>query len=138
MREKLTFKGDSWRVQIAVWDFRNCIPALRKEQVTFSVTALPSSAKRATAFSCGLHDYYGPSLTAALKHAQLRLHYPPQLPEAWLNEYAVTPEELAGSGSFEPHKPCSHDELRWGRKREIIGGVEITVCGRCREEIPPK
>jgi hypothetical protein len=34
-----------------------------------------------------------------------------------------------------PHKPCSHDELKWGRKLEVIGGREITVCGRCREEI---
>lgn len=37
--------------------------------------------------------------------------------------------------SGEPHRPCSHDELKWGRKKEIIGGQEITVCGRCREEI---
>ena len=31
---------------------------------------------------------------------------------------------------------CSHDELKWGRKREIIGGQEIVVCGGCREEMP--
>lgn len=30
---------------------------------------------------------------------------------------------------------CSHDEIRWGRNKETIGGKEITVCGRCREEI---
>jgi hypothetical protein len=30
---------------------------------------------------------------------------------------------------------CSHDELKWGRKKEIIGGREIIVCGRCREEM---
>ncbi len=34
-----------------------------------------------------------------------------------------------------PYKPCSHDEIKWGRKNKIIGGKEITVCGRCREEI---
>ena len=32
--------------------------------------------------------------------------------------------------------PCSHDELKWGRKKELLGGKEIVVCGRCREEIP--
>lgn len=35
------------------------------------------------------------------------------------------------------HIPCTHDELKWGRKKEVIGGQEITVCGRCREEMPP-
>ena len=30
---------------------------------------------------------------------------------------------------------CTHDELKWGRKKEIIGGKEITVCGRCREDM---
>ena len=34
-----------------------------------------------------------------------------------------------------PVNNCSHDELKWGRKKEVIGGKEITVCGRCREEI---
>lgn len=34
-----------------------------------------------------------------------------------------------------PPSLCSHDELKWGRKKETIGGKEITVCGRCREEI---
>ena len=33
---------------------------------------------------------------------------------------------------------CSHDELRWGRKKEVVGGKEIIVCGRCREELPAK
>ena len=33
------------------------------------------------------------------------------------------------------HIPCSHDELKWGRKREYLGGKEIVVCGRCREEV---
>lgn len=32
--------------------------------------------------------------------------------------------------------PCSHDELKWGRKIEVLGGKEIIVCGRCREEMP--
>ena len=36
----------------------------------------------------------------------------------------------------DPYKLCSHDELKWGRKKEIIGGKEIVVCGRCREEMP--
>ena len=35
-----------------------------------------------------------------------------------------------------PVQLCSHDELKWGRKREVIGGTEIVVCGRCREECP--
>jgi hypothetical protein len=30
---------------------------------------------------------------------------------------------------------CTHDELKWGRKKEVIGGKEITVCGRCREDM---
>ena len=39
------------------------------------------------------------------------------------------------ANDFPPHVPCTHDELKWGRKKEIIGGREITVCGRCREEV---
>jgi hypothetical protein len=39
------------------------------------------------------------------------------------------------ANSFPPLAPCSHDELKWGRKKEIIGGKEITVCGRCREDM---
>ena len=34
-----------------------------------------------------------------------------------------------------PYIPCTHDEVKWGRKKEFIGGKEITVCARCREEI---
>jgi hypothetical protein len=34
-----------------------------------------------------------------------------------------------------PYKLCTHDELKWGRKKEVFGGKEITVCGRCREEV---
>ncbi len=35
-----------------------------------------------------------------------------------------------------PPSLCSHDELKWGRKIEILGGKDIIVCGRCREEVP--
>jgi len=41
------------------------------------------------------------------------------------------------ANDFPPLRPCTHDELKWGRKKEYIGGREITVCGRCREEITP-
>jgi hypothetical protein len=36
-----------------------------------------------------------------------------------------------------PPQICSHDELKWGRNKEFLGGKEIIVCGRCREEIIP-
>lgn len=39
------------------------------------------------------------------------------------------------ANDFPPHVPCTHDELKWGRKAEYIGGRKIIVCGRCRKEI---
>jgi len=82
----------------------------------------------------------GGAVERLLTHAQRRKIYAPVAARRWsANEQKHNQcgeiMTFVEANDFPPHVPCSHDELKWGRKKEIIGGREITVCGRCREEI---
>lgn len=87
----LTFKGEKWRVQIRVFDFKNVHTVgagSNLGKVSFSVSRLPITAPKSTSFSTGETVYYGESFELAARTAALYLGFEPKFPDTWRRLYA--------------------------------------------------
>lgn len=83
----LTFKGRTWRVQLAVFDYRDgTIERWKNKPVNFYVARLPKAAHRSTAFITGNQVYYGPDFAVAVNAVEKfvgRIVWPCEFPADW-------------------------------------------------------
>lgn len=85
-RNQHTFRGQTCRVQLSVWDYtQNSFEALREKEAKFSVALLPASAHPSTPFSHGGLAYYGPSMENAIHviTENIQRDVFPELPSTW-------------------------------------------------------
>lgn len=80
-KHQRTFRGQTCRLQLSVWDYG----ILREKEPKFSVALLPANAHRSTAFSRGVSVYDGPSMIDALHVVTENIQHDvfPEFPAAW-------------------------------------------------------
>lgn len=133
---KLTFKGQTHRVQLAVWDFRDDPYCTKPEdkKLSFSVSILSASAKSAASFSSGKTLYYGESFPVAWALV-LKYAHGTKVPMS-LKKYAIERDTLSRmSVTNSPKMPTVVNDHGQLREWVGIGWIDIKQPPSGREPV---